>query len=38
MIVADAGPLLYLFWVGASSWALPPPTIEVVSEVCTLDM
>lgn len=33
MIVADAGPLLHLFWVGASSWALPPHNIDVVSEV-----
>ena len=32
-IVADAGPLLHLFWVGASSWALPPRSIDVVSEV-----
>ena len=33
MIVADAGPLLHLFWVGASSWALPPHSVDVVSEV-----
>lgn len=33
IIVADAGPLLHLFWVGASSWALPPHSIDVVSEI-----
>ena len=32
-IVASAGPLLHLFWVGASFWALPPHRIDVVSEV-----
>lgn len=33
IIVADAGPLLHLFWVGASSWALPAQRIDVVDEV-----
>jgi predicted nucleic acid-binding protein len=33
IVVADAGPLLHLFWVGASAWALPPHTIDVVNEV-----
>jgi predicted nucleic acid-binding protein len=33
IIVADAGPLLHLFWVEASSWALPPHPIDVVNEV-----
>jgi len=33
IIVADAGPLLHLFWVSASSWALPPHPINVVDEV-----
>ncbi|OGG46745.1 MAG: hypothetical protein A3F84_18165 [Candidatus Handelsmanbacteria bacterium RIFCSPLOWO2_12_FULL_64_10] len=33
IIVADAGPLLHLFWVNASSWALPPHSIDVVNEV-----
>jgi predicted nucleic acid-binding protein len=32
-IVADAGPLLHLFWVGAGAWALPSQTIDVVDEV-----
>jgi len=32
-IIADAGPLLHLFWVDASMWALPPHRIDVVSEV-----
>jgi predicted nucleic acid-binding protein len=31
--VADAGPLLHLFWVGATTWALPPGTIHIVEEV-----
>ena len=33
IIVADAGPLLHLFWVNASSWALPPHPIHVVDGV-----
>jgi predicted nucleic acid-binding protein len=33
IVVADAGPLLHLFWAGASSWALPPEPIDVVHEV-----
>ncbi len=33
IVVADAGPLLHLHWIGASKWALPPTTIEVVAEV-----
>jgi predicted nucleic acid-binding protein len=33
IIVADTGPLLHLFWVGASSWALPPQRIHVVEQV-----
>ena len=32
-IIADAGPLLHLFWTGASSWALPPQRIDVVNAV-----
>lgn len=32
-IIADAGPLLHLFWVEASAWALPPQEIEVVETV-----
>jgi predicted nucleic acid-binding protein len=33
IIIADAGPLLHLHWVGAQSWALPPQRIEVVDAV-----
>jgi predicted nucleic acid-binding protein len=33
IVIADTGPLLHLFWVGASSWALPPQQILVVDEV-----
>lgn len=33
IIVADAGPLLHLHWVGALEWSLPPQTIEVVESV-----
>jgi len=33
IFVADAGPILHLFWVGASSWALPPGPIDVVEAV-----
>ena len=31
--MGDAGPLLHLYWVGASSWALPPAPIDVVDVV-----
>jgi hypothetical protein len=33
IIVADAGPLLHLFWVDALEWALPPQEIIVVETV-----
>ncbi len=33
IIVADAGPLLHLFWVGATAWALPPQEISVMEDV-----
>jgi predicted nucleic acid-binding protein len=33
IVIADAGPILHLYWVDAISWALPPQTIEVVQEV-----
>ena len=33
IVVADAGPLLHLFWVDAHLWALPPQEIEVVQAV-----
>jgi predicted nucleic acid-binding protein len=33
IVVADTGPVLHLFWVGALSWALPPQPIDVVRPV-----
>jgi predicted nucleic acid-binding protein len=33
IIVADAGPLLHLFWIDASQWALPPQPVDVVHAV-----
>jgi predicted nucleic acid-binding protein len=33
IVVADAGPLLHLFWIDGASWALPPQSIEVVQAV-----
>lgn len=33
IIVADAGPLLHLFWVDALAWALPPQEVAVVEAV-----
>jgi hypothetical protein len=33
IVVAEAGPLLHLHWVGASEWALPPQPIQVVDAV-----
>lgn len=33
VIIADAGPLLHLFWVDALAWALPPQEIVVVEAV-----
>lgn len=33
IVVADAGPLLHLFWVDALEWALPPQEIIVVETV-----
>ncbi len=33
IIIADAGPLLHLFWVDALDWALPPQEIIVVETV-----
>ncbi len=32
-IVTDTGPLLHLFWVGASEWALPPQPIIIAEAV-----
>lgn len=33
IIIADTGPLLHLYWTGASAWALPPLPIDVVDVV-----
>ena len=33
IVVADTGPIVHLYWIGASSWALPPESILVVREV-----
>jgi predicted nucleic acid-binding protein len=33
IVVADAGPLLHLYWIGVSDWALPPEPVHVVEEV-----
>jgi hypothetical protein len=33
IIIADTGPILHLFWIEASSWALPAEPILVVREV-----
>ncbi|MDY0165592.1 MAG: hypothetical protein RBS80_03565 [Thermoguttaceae bacterium] len=33
IVIADAGPILHLYWVDAISWALPPQTIDVVEPV-----
>ena len=32
-IIADAGPVLHLFWVGAQEWALPQQPIHIVPAV-----
>lgn len=33
IVIADAGPLLHLFWVDALAWALPPQPVFVVEAV-----
>ncbi len=33
IVIADAGPLLHLFWVDALAWALPPQEVIVVETV-----
>jgi predicted nucleic acid-binding protein len=33
IVIADTGPILHLFWIAASYWALPPKPILVVREV-----
>jgi predicted nucleic acid-binding protein len=35
IVVADAGPILHLHWVGCLSWGLPPTRIHVVEQVWT---
>ena len=33
IVVADAGPVLHLYWIGCLSWGLPPTTVHVVEQV-----
>jgi len=33
IVIADAGPILHLYWVDAHLWALPPQEIAVVEAV-----
>lgn len=33
IVVADAGPILHLHWIGCSAWALPSQPIYVVEDV-----
>jgi predicted nucleic acid-binding protein len=33
IVVADAGPVLHLHWIGCLSWGLPPTSIHVVEQV-----
>jgi predicted nucleic acid-binding protein len=33
VVIADAGPLLHLHWIGALAWALPPQPIVIVEAV-----
>jgi predicted nucleic acid-binding protein len=35
IVVADAGPVLHLHWIGCLSWGLPPARIHVVEQVWT---
>jgi hypothetical protein len=35
IVVADAGPILHLHWIGCLSWGLPPTSIHVVEQVWT---
>ena len=35
IVVADAGPILHLYWIGCLSWGLPPTPIHVVEQVWT---
>ncbi|MDZ7616393.1 MAG: hypothetical protein U1E05_05270 [Patescibacteria group bacterium] len=33
IVIADAGPILHLYWVGAMPWAFPFRQVDVVEEV-----
>jgi len=33
IVVADAGPILHLHWIGSLSWGLPATKIHVVEQV-----
>lgn len=33
IVVADAGPILHLHWIGCLSWGLPPTSVHVVEQV-----
>src|SRR3954465_15059281 len=35
IVVADAGPILHLHWIGCLPWGLPPRRIRVVEQVWT---
>ena len=35
IVVADAGPILHLHWIGCLPWGLPPRRIHVVEQVWT---
>jgi len=35
IVVADAGPILHLHWIGCLWWGLPPTRIHVVEQVWT---
>ena len=35
IVVADAGPILHLYWIGCLSWGLPSTPVHVVEEVWT---
>jgi predicted nucleic acid-binding protein len=35
IVVADAGPILHLHWIGCLSWGLPPTSIHLVEQVWT---
>jgi predicted nucleic acid-binding protein len=35
IVVADAGPILHLHWIGCLPWGLPPSPIHVVEQVWT---